>query len=154
MEAASGFFVTTGKQFEDRHIQANAKLDTPFRRDLGVALGHLPLDIDSTAHRVDDAGKLNKDAVARRLDDAPAMFCDLRIGDGASVALERSQGAFFIQAHQPRIARDIPRENGREAALDTFSAQVALSATATRGALGQGTRRYADHGRGPACPPR
>ncbi len=83
------------------------------------------MDIDSTAYRIDDAGKLNKDAVARRLNDAPAVFRDLRIDDCASVALERGQRALFIQAHQPRITRDIPRENGREAALDPFSAQAA-----------------------------
>src|SRR5262249_36167261 len=40
------------------NVQTNTKLDTPFWRDLGVALGHLPLDIDSTAYSVDDTGKL------------------------------------------------------------------------------------------------
>jgi hypothetical protein len=83
----------------------------------------LPLNIDSTAYGVDDTGKLNKDAVTRRLDNAPAVFRDLGTDDRASVALECGQRAFFIQAHQPRIARDIPRQNGREAALDPLFTQ-------------------------------
>jgi hypothetical protein len=51
------------------------------------------------------------------------VFRDLGIDDRASVALERGQRAFFIQAHQPRIASDIPRKNGREAALDPLFTQ-------------------------------
>src|SRR5262245_18101953 len=106
-------------------VETNAKLDAPFWGDLGVALNHLPLDIDGTTYGVDDTGKFNKDAAASCLDDAPAVFGNLGIDDGSSVALECGQRSFFIQAHQPRIARDIPRENGREAALDPFSAQDA-----------------------------
>src|SRR5215471_18692677 len=107
------------------HVQANPKLNTPLRRNLGIALGHLPLDIDSTAQGVDDTGKLNKHAVARRLNNAPAVFRDLGIDDRASVALERGQCAFFIQTHQPRIASDIRCKNGRKAALDPLSTQGA-----------------------------
>jgi hypothetical protein len=49
----------------------------------------LPLDIHRAAYGVDDTGKLNKDAVAGRLNDASAVFRDLRIDDCASVSLER-----------------------------------------------------------------
>src|SRR5215470_2421454 len=63
------------------HVQANPKLNTPLWRNLHIALGHLPLDIDGTAYGVDDTGKLNKDAVARRLNNAPAVFHDLGIDD-------------------------------------------------------------------------
>src|ERR671934_43463 len=102
-------------------VETDAKLDTPFRRDLDVALGDLPLDVDRAAYRIDDAGKLDQDAIARGLDDAPAMLRDFWIDDRASVAFEGRQRAFFIQTHQPGIACDIPRENGREPALDPFS---------------------------------
>src|SRR5262249_1828595 len=104
------------------HVQPDAELDAPLRRHLGVALGHFPLDIDGTPAGVDDAGKLAEDAIARRLDDASAVFRDLRIDDCASQALERSQRAFLVQAHQPRIAHDISGEDGRETTLDPFSA--------------------------------
>jgi hypothetical protein len=95
------------------NIQANAKLDPPFRGDSDVSLRHLPLNVDSAAYSVDNAGKLNKDAVSRRLDNAPAVFCDLGVDHCASVTLERGQRPFFIKAHQPRITRNIPRKNGR-----------------------------------------
>jgi hypothetical protein len=113
-------------------VETDAKLDTPFRRDLDVALGDLPLDVDRAAYRVDDAGKLDQDTVARSLDDAPAVLRDLWIDDRASMGLECGQRAFLIHAHEPRIACDIPGENGREAALDPFSAQGALPKAAGR----------------------
>jgi hypothetical protein len=114
------------------HVQTNPKLNTPFWRNLNIALGHLPLNIDCTAYGVDDTGKLNKDTVARRLDNAPAVFRDLGIDDRASVTLERGQCAFFIKTHQPRIACDISRKNGREAALDPLSTQgVSPKSTST-----------------------
>src|SRR5262249_36140285 len=128
------------------NVQTNTKLDTPFWRDLGVALGHLPLDIDSTAYTAADTGKLSKKAVARRLNDARTVFRDLRVDDCASVALERGQRAFFIQAHQPRIAHDIPRENGREAALDRFSAHGAPPKPAGT-SCAQGWRRRRHRGK-------
>src|SRR5215468_1385816 len=113
------------------NVQANPKLNTPLWRNLHIALGHLPLDIDSTAYGVDDTGKLDKYAVTRRLNNAPAVFRDLGIDDRASVALECGQCAFFIQAHQPRIARDVRRKNGRKAALDPLSTQGASPKSAS-----------------------
>src|SRR5215475_13343291 len=113
------------------YVQTNPKLDTPLWRNLHIALGHLPLDIDSTAYAVDDAGKLDQHAVARRLDNASTVFRDLGIDDRASVTLEYGQCAFFIQAHQPRIARDVPRKNGRKAALDPLSTQGASPKSAS-----------------------
>jgi hypothetical protein len=57
--------------FDDvAEIDADAELDAPFGRHNGVALGHLELDIDRTAHRVDDACELDQEAVARGSDDA------------------------------------------------------------------------------------
>ena len=82
-------------------VETDAKLDTPFRRDLDVALGDLPLDVDRAAYRVDDAGKLDENTVARSLDDAPAVLRDLWIDDRASMGLECGQRAFLIHAHQP-----------------------------------------------------
>src|SRR6202007_3125695 len=58
-------------------IDAHAKFDAALCRCRGVAGEHLPLHLDRTAHRVDDAGELDKQAVARRLDDATAMLGDL-----------------------------------------------------------------------------
>src|SRR5260221_250486 len=51
-------------------IDAHAHLDAPVDRNVGVALGHAALHFDRAAHRIDNAGKLDQDAVAGGLDDA------------------------------------------------------------------------------------
>jgi hypothetical protein len=48
-------------------------------RDRGVAGDHLALQFDRAAHRVDDAGELDEEAVAGGLDDAAAVLGDLRL---------------------------------------------------------------------------
>jgi len=56
--------------FLDDHvaeIDADAELDPPFHRDIGIALGHLPLHLDRAAHRIYDTRKLRQQAVARIL---------------------------------------------------------------------------------------
>jgi hypothetical protein len=52
-------------------MDADSKLDPPVGRDLGVALDHRPLDLDSAVHRIDDAAELDDAAVASALDDGP-----------------------------------------------------------------------------------
>ena len=59
-------------------VDADAELDAPLGRDVGVALGHLALHLGGAAHRVDHAGELDQQAVAGRLDDAAAVLGDLR----------------------------------------------------------------------------
>ena len=49
-------------------------------RHIGVSLRHLPLHFYGATDRVDDAGELDKQAVARSLDDATAMFLDFGVG--------------------------------------------------------------------------
>jgi hypothetical protein len=57
-------------------------------RCCGVAGNHLALQLDRTAHRVDDAGELDKQAVTGSLDDATPMLADLRV---AELAADRPQ---------------------------------------------------------------
>ena len=57
-------------------IDPHAELDAAIRRHVGVSLCHLALHFDGATHRVDDAGKLDEQTVARSLDDATAMFLD------------------------------------------------------------------------------
>src|SRR5690349_7848558 len=70
-----------------------------------------------TAHRIDDAGKLDQQAVAGGLDDAAVMLGDLRIEKLAAQHLEALKGAFLVRPHQPRIPRDIGGEDRSEATL-------------------------------------
>jgi hypothetical protein len=62
-------------------IDAHAKFDAALCRCRGVVGAHLLLQLDRTAHRVDDAGELGKQAVAGRFDDAAPMLGDFGIGE-------------------------------------------------------------------------
>ena len=57
-------------------IDADAEFDAPVGRHVGVALRHSALHLDGAAHRIDDAGELDQDAVAGGLDDAAAVLGD------------------------------------------------------------------------------
>jgi hypothetical protein len=77
-------------------------------------VGHIALDIDGAAHGVDDADELHQHTVARGLDDAAAVLGDLGVDEFLTMGLELAQRAFLVDAHQPAIAGDIGRENGRQ----------------------------------------
>src|SRR5262252_5017585 len=51
-------------------VDANAKLYLPICGYADIALGHTPLHINGAANRIDDAGKLEQQAIASGLDDA------------------------------------------------------------------------------------
>ena len=53
-------------------------------RQAGVALDHAGLHLDGAAHRVDDAAKVDENAVAGALDDAPMMRGDRGINQIAA----------------------------------------------------------------------
>ncbi len=106
-------------------IDAHAKFDAASGRDRGVAGDHRALHLDRATHRVDDAGKLDEEAVAGRLDDAAPMFGDLLIAELAANGAQRRERPFLVLAHQPRIAGDIGRQYRRQSALDPLSAHPA-----------------------------
>src|SRR6516162_1759165 len=91
-------------------IDAHAKFDAALCRSCGVAGDHLALQLDRTAHRVDNAGKLRKEAVASRFDDAAAMLGDFGIAEFTANRTQCRERALFVLAHQPRIAGDIGRQ--------------------------------------------
>src|SRR5215831_18621566 len=99
-------------------MDADAKFDALGGRNVRVALGHPALDLDRTPHRVDDAGELGKEAVASRFDDATAMLGDFGIAEFTANRTQRRERTLFVRAHQPRIAGDIDRQDGRQPALD------------------------------------
>src|SRR6266851_8229520 len=55
-------------------VDADAEVDAAFCRYWGIAFGHCPLHLDRTSERIDDAGELDQEAVAGRLDDAAMMI--------------------------------------------------------------------------------
>src|SRR5437016_10819173 len=60
-------------------VNSDPESDEAVGSDLGIALRHTALHGQRAAHGVDDARKLDQDAVAGGLDDAAAMHRDGRI---------------------------------------------------------------------------
>jgi hypothetical protein len=60
-------------------IDADAKLDAPRIRNIGIAQHHFALQLNRTTHRINDARKLDEQTVASGLDDAAAVLVDLGI---------------------------------------------------------------------------
>ena len=53
------------------------------------------------------------------------MLGDFGIAEFAADCTQRRERALFILAHQPRIAGDIDRQNGRQSSLDPPFANLA-----------------------------
>ena len=105
-------------------INTHAQVDATVGRGGGCALGHPALDFDRAAHRVDDARELDQYAVAGGLDDAAAVLGDLGVEKAGAQFLEIAQRALFVHAHQPAVAGDVSRHDGRQAAFDPFPAHL------------------------------
>jgi hypothetical protein len=59
-------------------IDADAEIDAPLGRHVGVARSHLALHLDRATNRIDHARELAEQTTARRMDDAAPMLLDLR----------------------------------------------------------------------------
>jgi hypothetical protein len=88
-------------------IDAHAKLDTPVTGRASIAPGHVTLDIDGAAHRINDAGEFDQHPIPGGLDDPAAVFLDLRIDQLAPRRLQRGERSLFVGAHQTAIAGNI-----------------------------------------------
>src|SRR6516164_1283016 len=99
-------------------VDADAELDqVPWRRTL-VAVGHCPLHLDGTTHRVNHARELRQEAVAGVLYDQAPVLPDLRIDQLPEMGLEPFVGPLLIRPHQPRIPGDISGEDCGETSGD------------------------------------
>jgi hypothetical protein len=76
------------------------------RRSAGAAGNHLPLHLDRTAHRVDDAGELDEEAVAGGFDDATPMLGDFGIAEFTANRTQRREGALFKLGRPPSRASE------------------------------------------------
>ena len=106
-------------------IDADAEIDAAAGRNARIPVGHALLPFDRAAHRVDDAGEFDQQTVAGRLDDAAAMLGDLGVAQFAPDCFEPGERAFLVDAHEPRIARDIGRQDRRQFSLDPHSVHLA-----------------------------
>ena len=81
-------------------IDADTKIDSFFLRNSGVAFGHTALHVDRTTHRVDHAGELQQETIARGLDDPAPMFGYLGINQVLAVGLQSRQRGAVVTAHE------------------------------------------------------
>ena len=85
-------------------IDADAELDPPRRRHIGIAPRHPPLDLGSARHRVNDAAELHQHAVAGRLDDAAPVLGNGGIDELKAMGLEARKRPRLVDLHQPAVA--------------------------------------------------
>ena len=100
----------------DAHAEFDALIG-PYPR---IALRHCALLLDRAAGRVHRTAELDQNAVAGALDDAATMFRDRRLQQFTAVSVEPGECSFLVDTHEPAIAGDIPRQNGRKPPLDTL----------------------------------
>jgi hypothetical protein len=88
-------------------MAADAQLDAPLSRHVGVVADHSGLNLDRATRRGDHATELGDEPVARALDDPPAMHCDRRIDQIAAQRPEPCERSLLIRAREPAVADDI-----------------------------------------------
>ena len=95
--------------------------DEAVGRDLGIAVRHTALYLQRAAHGVDDARKLDEDAVAGGLDDAAATRRDGRVDQLQPYGLQPRQRTLFVDADQTAVAGDIRRQHRQELPFDAWA---------------------------------
>src|SRR5262249_40268059 len=80
-------------------VDPDAELDPLLWRDSCIALSHPSLDLHPAAHRIHHAGKFGEHSIAGVLDDATAVFGDLRLDQIPEVGLDPFVRAFLVSSH-------------------------------------------------------
>src|SRR5260370_944434 len=86
-------------------IDSDAKLHLPLGWQIRVLGLDGRLNFDGALDRIDDAGELGKYAVARGIDEAPAMRLDQRI-DQLAMRGQSAERRLFVLPHEAAIAED------------------------------------------------
>ena len=90
---------------------ADPEMHLPAGRIREIARAQALLGIDGAAHRVDGAGELREDRVARSVEDPPAEARD-EVAEHGPVVFEAPQRVLFVVADEPAETHDIGGENG------------------------------------------
>lgn len=98
-------------------IDTHAELDAAFGRNIGVTLGHAPLDRHRAPQGIDHAGEFDQRAVAHELDDAAPMRGDQGIGKVGAVGLQRVQGSGLVLAHEAGVTDNVRGQDGGQLAV-------------------------------------
>jgi hypothetical protein len=88
-------------------MNADAKLDTTFGRQAGVALDHAGLHFEGAAYGVDHAPELDDRAVAGALHDAPVMHRDDGVDEIAAKRSQARKDTILVRAREPTISDDV-----------------------------------------------
>ena len=99
--------VMTGRRVDELSGDAHAIPSLPHAAFEHIAHAKLAADLPNVA-------------VAGALDDAATMFRDRRLQQFTAVSVEPGECSFLVDTHEPAIAGDIPRQNGRKPPLDTL----------------------------------
>ena len=106
-------------------MNADTELNSLLRRQAGVTLDHAVLALDRAANGVDDAAKLDENAVAGSLDYAAVMQSDGRINQVAAKRPKPRQGAVLVRAGETRKADHVGgKDRGELAGLNHCAPQV------------------------------
>jgi hypothetical protein len=79
--------------------------------DSRIALVHLPLHLDRTAHSVNHAREFGKEAIADLLHHPAAVFCNFGLNQLPEMRLQAIVRPLLIRAHQTRVAGHIGGED-------------------------------------------
>ena len=88
-------------------MDADPKFDAVAGRDVPVALCHSALHRHGARDRLDHRREPEQQAVARGLDDVSLVRGNERIDQLLAMAFQRQVSAFFVRAHEARIAHHV-----------------------------------------------
>src|SRR5262249_29984465 len=107
-------------------IEPHAELDAIVLWRRGIAFGHAGLDLARAPQPIDDAAKLNKQPVARRLHQPTVVGRDRGIDQVVPDCSKPLEGAALISADQSGVAGYIrSKDRGKTAGLAHGSSPVA-----------------------------
>ncbi len=102
-------------------VDTDAELDATPGVGVGIACRHAVLHIGGIAQRIHDTRKLDQQAIAGRIGDAPAVLPDLRIDQLATMVSQRRQCALLVDGDEPAIASHVRRHDcGQSAGWSPF----------------------------------
>jgi len=90
-----------GERFEPRSDIDPVAEDAVIGRSVDAPAANFPLDLDSAAECIDDAGKFDEESVAGGLDQPAAMCSDRPVDHIGPDRPEPIQRAFFVSSDQP-----------------------------------------------------
>src|SRR5271165_6117357 len=88
-------------------MNADAKFYVAVVRDTGIALDHGVLDFDRASDSVNDAAKLDEDAVPGALEHTPVVDCDRWVDQIAAQSPKPRQGANLVGAGEANKSDDV-----------------------------------------------